>query len=157
MIVRTRDEVSGPNAGYRANGGAVALMLELLACHATLPAVAPLASYQCGREVKVLNYTEALRAVREVAENAGREPGDFALHSLRIGGMSTMCAGGRISDRVGQREGRWGSGAYKSYAVNNRDDSQVVSRVLANRKRGVSRRPGDGTVWGNAKKQRARG
>ena len=75
----------------------MALMLELLSRHATLPAHVPLCSYRSGHEVKVLNYTEALRALREVVEKSGRDPRDFALHSLRIGGMSTMCAGGELS------------------------------------------------------------
>ena len=65
-----------------------------------------------------------------------------------------MCAGGQISDGVGQREGRWNSGAYKPYAVNNREDSQRVSRILGDKKRGVSRRPGEGTTWGTSKRQR---
>ena len=38
---RTRDEISGPQSGYRADGGAVALMVELMSCHATLPDDAP--------------------------------------------------------------------------------------------------------------------
>ena len=152
--VRTRDEVCGPLAGYRATGGAVALMLELMSCCATLPANAPLASYRRGREVKVWKYNEALRALREVVGKSGRDPKDFALHSLRIGGTSTMVAGGKISDRVAQREGRWRSDAYKTYTANNIEDSRQVSRILGDRKRGVSRQPGEGTVWGSYKKRR---
>lgn len=121
--VRTRDETSGPRAGYRADGGAVALLVELLSCHATLPADAPLSSYRSGREVRVVKYSQALRAFREVVENAGRNPKDFALHSLRIGGASTLAAGGDISERVIQSEGRWTSESYKTYTRNNREDS----------------------------------
>ena len=36
--VRTRDEITRPRAGYRADGGAVALMVELMSCHRSLPA-----------------------------------------------------------------------------------------------------------------------
>lgn len=40
MRARTRDEVHGPRSGYidtyRADGGAVALLLELWSCHPTL-------------------------------------------------------------------------------------------------------------------------
>ena len=43
---RTRDETSGPQSGYRADGGAVALMVELISRHATLPDDAPLSSYR---------------------------------------------------------------------------------------------------------------
>ena len=46
--VHTRDEITGPRSGYRAGGGAVALMVELMSCHRILPASAPLSSYNCG-------------------------------------------------------------------------------------------------------------
>ena len=49
--VRTRDEITGLRAGYRADGGAVALMVELMSCHRSLPASAPLSSYNCGKSV----------------------------------------------------------------------------------------------------------
>ena len=75
--VRTRDEISGPRAGYRADSGGVALLVELLSCHATLPADAPLSSYRSGREVMAVKYSQALRAIREVGENAGRNPKDL--------------------------------------------------------------------------------
>ena len=42
---RTRDETSGPQSGYRADGGAVALMVKLISRHATWPDDAPLSSY----------------------------------------------------------------------------------------------------------------
>ena len=42
VCVRTRDEITGPLAGYRADGGAVALMGELMSCHRSLPASTPL-------------------------------------------------------------------------------------------------------------------
>lgn len=84
--VRTRDEI-GP--GYRADGGAVALMVELLSCHPTLP----LSS--CGREVRVWKYDQALRAFRKTVEKSGRNPKEFALHTLRIGGASTLPSGWR--------------------------------------------------------------
>ena len=45
--VRTRDEITGPRSGYRAGGGAVALMVELM-CHRSLPASAPFSSYNWG-------------------------------------------------------------------------------------------------------------
>ena len=45
MRARARDETSGPQSGYRADGGTVALMVELMSCHATWPDDAPLSSY----------------------------------------------------------------------------------------------------------------
>ena len=151
---RTRDETSGKQSGYRANGGAVALMVELMSCHATLPDDAPLSSYRSGREVKVLRYGEALRAFREVVKKSGHEPKDFALHSLRIGGASTLAAGGKVSERVIQRAGRWKSDAYKPYTVNNVEDSRRVSRILGDKEKGVARQPGENTVWGSGKRRR---
>ena len=38
---RTQDETSGSQSGYRADGGAVALMVELTSRHATWPDDAP--------------------------------------------------------------------------------------------------------------------
>ena len=75
--VHTRDEVRGPYAGYRANGGAVALVLELMSCYATLPADAPLSSYRDDRGVKIWKYNETLRALREIVEKSGRDPRDL--------------------------------------------------------------------------------
>ena len=56
----------------------------------------PLSSYRIGREVKVLKYGQALQAFRELVKKSGRDPKDFALHSLRIGGASILVAGGRF-------------------------------------------------------------
>lgn len=146
--VRTRDEVAGPQSGVRARGGAVALVVELLSCHATLPDSAPLASYRSGRAVRVVRYSAALRAVREVVEKSGRNPQEYALHSLRIGGATALASGGDIAERVIQREGKWRSDAYKLYARNNVEDSRRVSQKLTDGSRIVSRQPGEGTVWG---------
>lgn len=146
--VRTRDEVTGPQSGVRARGGAVALVVELLSCHATLPDSAPLASYRSGRAVRVARYSAALRAVREVVAKSGRNPQEYALHSLRIGGATALASGGDIAERVIQREGKWRSNAYKPYARNNVEDSRRVSRKLTDGSRIVSRQPGEGTVWG---------
>ena len=96
----------GPRAGYRAGGGAVDPMLELLSCHTTLPADAPLSSYRSGNEVIVVTYNQALQALRELVAVAGRNPMDFGLHSLRIGGASTLAVGGDISEGVIPNEGR---------------------------------------------------
>ena len=41
VCMRTRDDITGPRAGYRADGGAVALMVELMSCDRSLPASAP--------------------------------------------------------------------------------------------------------------------
>ena len=79
---------------------------------------------------------------------------DFALHSLRIGGASTLAAAGEVSERVIQRAGRWESDSYKPYTVNNMKHSRRVSCILGDKYKGVARQPGEGTVWGSAKKSR---
>ena len=143
---RTRDEISGPQSGYRADGGAVALMVELMSCHATLPDDAPLFSNRIGREVKVLKYGQALQAFREMVKKSGRDPKDSALHSLRIGGGSTLAAGGGGFGKSNP-EG-------KPYTVNNMEDSRRVSRRVGYKVKVVARQPGESTVWGSAKKSR---
>ena len=63
-------------------------MVALLSCHSTLPDSAPLASYRCDREVKVMKYNQALQALREIVERTGRNPKAFMFGgggwSLRI-------------------------------------------------------------------------
>ena len=51
--------------------------------------------------------------IKELVAKSGRNPDEFALHSLVIGGATTLAAGGDITERVIQREGRWKSDAYK--------------------------------------------
>ena len=51
MRARTWDEISGPQSEYRADGGSVVLMVELILCHATVPDDPPLSSYRICREV----------------------------------------------------------------------------------------------------------
>ena len=96
-----------------------------------------------------------LRAFREVVEKSGRDPREFALHSLRIGGASTLAAGGDVSDRVIQKEGRWRSEEYKTYtAVYNVENAKRVSRKRSEKDKGIERKPGEGTVWGSQKRKR---
>lgn len=100
-------------------------MLGLMPCHPALPD-APLSSYKKGGEVFVVRYDRALDCLREVVEMSGRRPMDFALHSLRIGGASTLAVGGRVLERGIQRSGRWKSDAYELYTVNNEADARTV-------------------------------
>ena len=104
--VRTRDDARGSKSSYRADGGSVAHMLELMPCFPHLPDRAPLASYRFGSSVRAVRYARALRAVKEVEAESGHNPDEFALHSLRIGGVTTLAAGRDISERVIQREVR---------------------------------------------------
>jgi len=95
-------------------------MVELLSGYPTLPESAPLSSYRYGNEVRVWGYTEALGALREVVAEAGDDPSEVGLHSLRIGATTTLAAGGEVPQRVIQREGRWKSPeSSKTYTRNN--------------------------------------
>ena len=53
---------------------------------------------------------------------------EFALYPLHIGRATMLAAGGDISERVMQREGRWKSDAYKACSRKNIQDSSRVSR-----------------------------
>ena len=98
-------------------------------------------------------YGQALQAFTEIVKKSGRDPKDFALHSLRIGGASTLAAGEEVSERVIQRAGGWKSDSYKPYTVNSMEDSRRMSRILGDKDKGVARWPGESTVWGSAKKR----
>ena len=52
---------------------------------------------------------------------------EFALHSLRIFGATTLAAAGEISERVTQREERWKPDAYNAYTRNNRGIEKGVT------------------------------
>ena len=104
-------------------------MVELLSVYPTMPESAPLSSYRCGNEVRVWRYPEALAALRQVAAKAGDDSSEVGLHSLRIGAATTPAAGGHVSQRVIQREGRWKSSEFsKVYTRNNPEDAGIVSR-----------------------------
>ena len=94
----------------------------------------------------MLRYGHALRAFRDIVANAGRRPEHVALPSLRIGGATTLAAGGDVPEVAIQREGAWRSDVFKIYTPNNMADSRLVSRKLGDASRGVERQPGEGTM-----------
>ena len=98
-------------------GGAVDLMVKLLSCYLFLPPSAPLVTFGCGSgRWSMCTQAQATRALRQVVSVAGLQPKEYALHSLRIGGVTHLSAGGAALD-VLKPEGRWASGAYKGYQV----------------------------------------
>ena len=100
-------------------------------------------------EVRVWRYPEALAALRQVAARAGHDPSEVGLHSLRIGAATTLAAGGDVSQRVIQREGRWKSSeSSKVYTSDNPEDAGILSRKLAEIGKTGQRQPGQGTAWG---------
>ena len=146
--VRTRNEVCESRPPFSADGSAVALMSALMPCFPGFPDHAPLSSCRCGKAVRVVRYGRALRAVKEVVTRSGRNPDEFALHSLNIRGATTLAAGEDRSEDAVQREGGWRSDAYKAYTRNKVEDSGRVSRKLAVANVGEERQPGEGIVWG---------
>ena len=78
----TRDEPSGPQSEYRADGRAVALMAELMSRHATWPDDAPLSSYRISGSYKpyTVNNMEDSRRVSRILGNKdkgiARQPGE---------------------------------------------------------------------------------
>ena len=66
-----------------------------------------------------------------MAAKTGEDSSEVGLHSLRIGGDTTLAAGGEVSRRVMWREGRCKS--IMSFMVCNRfnqEDAGIVSRRL---------------------------
>ena len=75
-------------------------------------------------------YPEVLGALSQVTSRAGDDPSEVGLRSLRIGATTTLAAGGDVSQRVIQREGRWKSSeSSKVYTRNNPEDAGIVSRT----------------------------
>ena len=90
-----------------------------------------------------------MRALREIVVQSGRNPDEFALHSLRIGGASVLTAGGDVPERMIQHEGRWESDTYNVYTRNNVEDAGQVSRNLGVAAKG-RRQPVQGPTWGKS-------
>lgn len=103
-MMRTRDSASGPASGLEADGGAVALMVELLSDNSILPDFAPLAADIEGRGIQVWSYRQATAALRQVAVSAGLNTKDVSLHSLRISVATVLGVGGDTLDRVIHRK-----------------------------------------------------
>ena len=123
MLVRTRDACRGPRSKVEADGGAVAILVELLSIHPALPKDAPLSSFRTRQGVQVWGYTQALAALRQIVARNGGDPQEVRLHSLRIGAATALAAGGVVPDRIIQREGRWRSEVFKTYTRRNRKDA----------------------------------
>ena len=97
-----------------------ALTLEPMSYFSSFPDHAPLSSYRSDKSIRVVTYGRALRAIKELVAKSGRYPDEFALHSLRIGEVTTLAAGRDISEIVFRREGRLKSNEFKAYTRKNR-------------------------------------
>ena len=94
--VRTRHEVRRSRWSDRGDGRAVALRLVLMSCFLGLPDHAPLASFGRDSSARVVRYGRVLPVVEKVVAKSRRNPNEFALHSLPIGGETALAAGGDI-------------------------------------------------------------
>ncbi len=139
---------SSPGVVSVREGGAVALMVQLLVEYMSLAPDAPLASYLHDDGIRsVWTQAQATRALREIVATAGMPPNEFALHSLRIGG-ATQISASHIAKDVLQREGRWRSDAYKVYVRNMGKRVGAVSDALAAVDAGGRKQPGHGSAFG---------
>lgn len=76
----------------------------------------------------------------------GSACGEYALHSLRIGGATHLSAGG-AKPEVLQREGRWASDAYKAYVRSHGKDASRVADVKAQEGISGGIQPGQSIEW----------
>lgn len=75
---------------------------------------------------------------------SGCNPDEFVLHSVRIGGSTTLSRGRRRYTRTsGSARRGWRSETYKAYTCNAIEDSRMVSRKLVVASEGKGRRPGE--------------
>ena len=92
---RTKDEVYGPRSGYGTGGGAVALMVELMSRHPTLPDHAPLSSYRDGRYVKVFRRKEGHEVFERGSGEFGTRPETLRVALATDRGDVCLGSGGR--------------------------------------------------------------
>lgn len=69
-------------------------------------------SYNRGKEI--IGYKEVTTAIRGIAQEFGFDPVHYHMHSLRVGGASTLAAAGKPSHYI-QKMGRWKSLAFLQY------------------------------------------
>ena len=103
----------GSKSSVRVYDGAVALMLALMSCFSILPTTP---------------FSHRIEVVRLVKSR--RNSDELGLHAVRIGGATTLAAGGDIQKKMMQREVRWKSAAYKACTRNKIMDYRRESRKL---------------------------
>ena len=99
---------------------------------AVLPsAVYPLLTVACPRRgLRVLSRDQASAMVKQMAVLRGQHPANYATHSMRAGGATTLAAAG-LDHRLIQIAGRWRSDTYKTYIRDNIQDFTAISSALA--------------------------
>ena len=74
--------------------GDVEVMLELMLLYPSLDVSCPLATYADGNRWRVWTRNQATVSLRDLVGRQGLVPGEYALHSGRIGGATRLAAGG---------------------------------------------------------------
>ena len=134
----------------RGEVGGFEVMLELMLMYPVLDVSYPLATYADGGNWRVWTRNQATVSLRDLVGRQGLVPGEYALHSGRIGGATRLAAGG-VSVMEIQRQGRWKSDAFMTYVRATRDEEVKVSRVLASNAVAGGIQPGQGTKWGGGR------
>lgn len=149
VLVRTRQPHSVCLPRDSGADDAVTVLEELLSCNRGLSEQAPLSAFQEGGKTVIWSYRKATEALRKIAVLAGMDAKRVSLHSLRIGYATVLAAGGDVSERVIQKEGRWKSGisTYSVYTRDNPEDSEAVSRKLTDKGKRKRTMPGQSTRW----------
>ena len=127
-ITRTR-VADGVEVGG-ASAGAFEARLELLSVHPQLPGEAPIVTRLTPQGWGVITQTQAVEALRLMAESSGRDPAQYELHSGRIGGANQLAAQGILELQI-QRAGRWKSRAFMTYVRAAGEGAESVSAALA--------------------------
>ena len=79
---------------------------------------------------QMLTRKTVTEVLRWAARDLGQVEANFASHSLRIGGASTMLACGYSEEYI-RRQGRWQSYCWRQYAYDNREQMAGVSTAMA--------------------------
>ena len=124
-------------------------MIKLLSCFRSLPSHAPLVAFSVDEGSWTMwTKHQAESALRQVVSFAGRQPSEYALRSLRIGGATHLAAGGASPEDL-RREERWaGLTDYRPYVRSHRRDAERVSSILVECVHEAVQQPGQGTKWG---------
>lgn len=86
-------------------------------------------------------------ALRDLVKRQGLVPGEYELHSGRIGG-ATRRAAGELRSWVIPRQGRWEIDAFMIYVRANREEDGMISRALACNAQAGRIQLGQGTLCG---------
>ena len=69
-------------------------------------------------------------SIKRTATELRCEPGDYATHSLRIGGVTTLFCAGVDHEEV-RRFGRWASDCWHRYVYESRESTKDFARKMA--------------------------